>query len=60
MAEGNEGFGGTDLSENPPDALRNDIFVNSVFNFAMATRFGPLWWMMMSHPPVSQDQGGMK
>jgi len=60
MAEGNEGFGGTDSSENPLVTSQNDIFFQSVFNLAMATRFGPLWWTLMSRPPASQGQGGVK
>lgn len=60
MLEGNEGFRGTDSPEHPLVTLRNDIFFKSVFNLAMATRFGPLWWTLMSRPPMSQDQGGVK
>ncbi|MES2014759.1 MAG: hypothetical protein V4437_03005 [Patescibacteria group bacterium] len=56
MAEGNEGFGSTSSPENPPLTLQNDIFFKSVFNLAMTARFGPLWWMLMSRPPVSQDR----
>ncbi|TAK58653.1 hypothetical protein EPO14_02355 [Patescibacteria group bacterium] len=60
MAEGNEGFESAGSPEHSLVTLQNDIFFKSVFNFAMATRFGPLWWTLMSRPPMSRDQGGVK